>query len=301
MIGWLPVLAVLSQAPSTPQLAGRVVRMLGPDTVVVGDAAVVLHRVTDSLQGPIDSTRTSRDGTFRFQQPTDTSGVLLVSARWSDIEYFAPPIDGTLIVIMVSDTSSVIPITLAARHIIVGGPAADGTRDVVDLWVIRNPSSLTRVPVDSASPTAWFLVPRMAANLRLGDADFGLDAFDRHGDTLLLRASIPPGERQFFLQYQVGPGTSRFAVPLEPMPDTMTVLAEEDELRVSEGMSRLDVQELEGRRFVRWAGSPTTCPELELMLPGAGQAPGWVLVTLVAALAAAMVAALVRVLMPSRR
>ena len=45
------------------------------------------------------------------------------------------------------------PVTLAARHIIVSAPDADGSRDVVELLTLRNPGVLSRVPRDSATPT----------------------------------------------------------------------------------------------------------------------------------------------------
>jgi hypothetical protein len=290
---------LLAQLQGGISLTGKVVRTVGADTIAASGAIVVLHQVSDESQGPIDSIISNQDGEFRFTVVPDTTAVLLVSARWAGIEYFAPPPDGTPSLIVVSDTSSSVPVTIAARHIIVGGPAPDGTRDVVDLLVIRNSSRFTHVAADSASPTAWVLVPALAANLQLGDADFALDAFDRHGDTLMLNAPIPPGDRQFFLQYQLAPGTTRFVVPMVPGVDTLTVLAEESDLRATPAFTRIDVQEVEGREFTRWATGRSQ-GQIELSLPGRTEAPRWLLAAMVITLGVGLLGTLAWSLLPRR-
>jgi hypothetical protein len=279
------IAAALLLQVATATVQGDVVRLVGDDTVAAAGARVVLHRVGDSLQGPLDSLRADARGGFRFavRAALDPTDVLLVSARWHGIEYFAPPVAGTTPVrVVVSDTSGQASVQVAARHLVIGGPAADGTRDVVDLLILRNPGNLTRTGADSLAPTWQMRIPPHVANVQLGDADFARETFDLHGDTLFLTAPIPPGERQFFLQYQIPPGARTLEVPLAPVADTITVLAEEQSLEVSEGLTRQGSETVSGRAFARWSGGPLAA--LSLRFPGSRGTPGWLLPVLVAAL-----------------
>jgi hypothetical protein len=279
-------LALLLQLQSAGpvDVAGRVAR-IDSDTLAASAARVVLHRVGRSGQGPLDSTIAGHDGQFRLRGRADSGDVLLVSARWHGVEYFAPPVvQGTPVFVEVSDTSSAVQVSVAARHIIIGGPAADGARDVVDLIVLRNAGTRTRVGVDSLSGSWSMALPPLVANMTLGDADFARDAFDAHDDSLRLFAPVPPGDRQFFLQYQLAPGARSLDVPLSANTDTISVLAEEDELELSEGMVRQGYEEMQGRRFTRWSGSGTL-GTLRVGFTDTGDLPRWVLPLLLAVFA----------------
>jgi hypothetical protein len=278
--------AALLLQVATATVQGDVVRIVGADTVAAAGARVVLHRVGDSLQGPLDSLHANADGHFRFAVRTalDANDVLLVSARWHGIEYFAPPVAGsTAVRVVVSDTSAQAAVQVAARHLVIGGPAPDGTRDVVDLLILRNAGGLTRTGPDSLAPTWQMRIPPHVANVQLGDADFARETFDLHGDTLFLSAPIPPGERQFFLQYQIPPGARTLEVPLEPAADTITVLAEEQALEVSAGLVRQGSETVAGRAFARWTGG--ALGSLALRFPGSRGTPAWLLPGLIAAVA----------------
>src|SRR5690606_11288355 len=122
---------------------------------------------------------------FSFTFAPDSGDVLLVSARWGGVDYFGPPaVPGTTMVLMVADTSTTAAVTVAARHVIVGGRSPDGSRDVVDLVVLRNEGSQTRVPGADAEGSWRMLLPPLVANATVGDGDFAPEAFDLHGDTL---------------------------------------------------------------------------------------------------------------------
>jgi hypothetical protein len=281
------VVALLLQLQSSGpvDVAGRVMRVQGNDSMVAPGARVVLHRVGREVQGVLDSTIATRDGQFRFRVRPDSGDVLLVSARWHGVEYFAPPVvPGSETLVAVTDTSSRAPVQVAARHIIVGGPASDGARDVIDLIVLRNAGTLTRSGRDSLSGTWSMALPPLVANLRLGDADFARDAFDIHDDSLRLFAPIPPGDRQLFLQYQLAPGARSLDVPLGTDTDTISVLAEEDGLALPDAMARQGFEEMQGRRFARWSGSGNI-GTLRIAFPNERELPGWVLPLLIAVLA----------------
>ena len=266
-------------------VAGRVARIADGDTVAAAGARVVLHRVGNTVQGPLDSMIAAGDGGFRFQVMADSGDVLLVSGRWAGVEYFAPPvIPGVSILVIVADTASDVPIRTAARHVIIGGPAADGARDVVDLVVLRNADVRTGVGRDSLTPTWSMALPPLVANLALGDADFAEDAFDVHDDTLHLFAPVPPGDRQFFLQYQLAPGAIALDLPLDTGTDTLTILAEEGDLDLSSGMVHQGFEEMQGRRFTRWSGAGSL-GHVRVGFGGSRSLPGWLLPLLIAVLA----------------
>lgn len=304
MIG-VALWAVLQGGGGDLTVQGRVVRVDGGDTVAVAGTMVLLHRVSAEAQGVLDSARSDGAGHYRIQAPLDSGVVWLVSARHQGLEYFAPPIDialaeaGGSVTIEVADIDSTAPIGIVSRHLIVGSPAPDGTRDVVDLVVLRNASGRTRAMPDSSTPSWQLALPPFAANIRLGDADFTPDRFDLHGDTLFLHAPVPPGDRQFFLQYQIAPNTRRFAIPLDQPIETLTVLAEEPSVEIGPPLVRADEREMEGRRFVRWAGA-FEGPEgvMEVVLPGGGGAPTWALPALIGVFALLLIGIAVRVALP---
>jgi hypothetical protein len=284
----IPVLLLLAalQAP-TDTLGVRVILARGADTVAVANAPLRLHRVTATVQGVTDSTVAAADGTARFRLPADTGGVWLVSARWAGIEYFGAPVDPQSrtrsVTILVADTSSSAPVTIAARHLIIGSPAPDGTRDVVDLVILRNAGAITRAVADSSIPTFTLPLPATAANRRVGDADFAPEALDLHGDTLFVHAPIPPGDRQFFLEYQLPPGTRRLAIPMGNGVGVMSVLGEEAGLRLPASFGARGPETVEGRTFQRWsADSGVASGDLEIVFPGSDALPDWVLPAIIA-------------------
>lgn len=289
----LPLFVLLTLAPTDEIASGRVVRVSGLDTTAVPGALVILHRVGPDLQGAIDSMRADAAGRFTFRFKADSVGSYLVSARWLAIEYFAPPLlaggNDRQITLLVADTSSVTPVTVTARHVVVSGPAPDGTRTVVDLLVLANAGVLTRVGSDSATPSWRLMLPPFAANVRVADSDFAATAFDQHGDTLLLFAPIPPGERQLFLDYQLTAGTRRLVVPIDEPLATVNILAEEV-LRIRNATAQPDTT-VNGRRFHRWTLSFQRAGALELGLPESGTAP-WVLPVLVGVVGSTLVIAL---------
>ena len=70
-------------------MTGRVLRPAGEDSVPVPGVRVVLHRVGEAEQGPVDSIASGPDGGFRFTLVRDTSVLYLLSARYHGIEYFS--------------------------------------------------------------------------------------------------------------------------------------------------------------------------------------------------------------------
>lgn len=308
MIAALGIIAVViggMPASSPIRVQGRVVRIVAGDTLSVAGVRVVVHRVTADKQGPIDTTFSNRAGRFSAMVTADSTAVLLASSRWDGVEYFAQPMSpvaGTVdFLLVVADTSSIVPVSLVARHVIIGAPASDGSRDVVDLIVLGNANEQTRVAVDSTAATFRMVMPLNITRLNIGDADFSADAFTSLADTVALHAPIPPGERQFILTYQLAPGALALRLPLAPVPDTLSLLTEEPDLSVQGGPIRVGAAQVSGRVFERYAaGRAALASNIVVTLPGKGSVPSWLLPALVAVVVLGLAFGTSRMILPRR-
>lgn len=289
----LPAFSVLPVL--TAQTTRATGRVLTADSTPVRGVRVVLHRVGRQAQGPIDSTRSDWQGRFQFTFRSDTSAFYLLSARRAGIEYFSPPVatnpqrPDTGIRIMVFDTSSTVPITLEARHLVVTRPGEDGSRRVLDLMVLRNDGQRTRIASDTARPSWSAPLPQGTLGLEIGESDVSRDAVTRRGDSVIVIAPFAPGEKQVTLQYLI-PGNRRVVeLPFDRPGATVNVLTEEKGVKVSGGgIAPADSQLLQGRSFRRWTGRAPAGGVLRIELPGPTQTPNWLLAGLVTALALAL-------------
>jgi hypothetical protein len=275
---------VLGAAGPGGTVAGRVMRVAAPgDTVPASGAMVVLHSVTPQRQGAVDSMRVGADGRFRFAQPADTAAILLISSRWDGVQYFSTPIGNahgqrdSLVTLIVSDSASAAPITLAARHLVLGAPAPDGTRSAVDLLILANDGYRTRVPSDLEAASWRFLMPRTAVNLVLGESDFAEEAVQFHGDTLELHAAVPPGQRQLMVHYQIPPATRALGIPWAEGTPVVNILLEETSATAGAPLARADTTTVDGRLYTRWTGAMSAPGEIAVRFAGDGNLPGWVL------------------------
>ncbi|MEO8090751.1 MAG: hypothetical protein ABI703_10680 [Gemmatimonadales bacterium] len=296
-ISVLSVISVLSIPLTAQTIPARGAVLKGDSTPVAG-TRVVLHQVGRALQGPLDSTRTDPRGRFRFSFRPDTSALYLVSVRHSGIEYFSSPLQAdraqpdTAIRVIVYDTSSTAPVSLEARHLVVTQPGEDGSRNVLDLLVLRNAGERTRVAPDSAGSSWSGLLPGGTTGLELGESDVSPEAVTRRGDSILVAAPLAPGEKQITVQYAIAGGRKNLELRFPDAVSSVNVLAEESHLVVSGGSLALaDSQVLQGRSFRRWTGSVPAGGTLRIALPGLAGVPKWLLPSLVAAIVLALVAA----------
>ncbi len=271
----LPLLMALLLSQPGPGAAGRVVRRAGIDTMPAPGAMVLLHRVGPVEQGAIDSVAADAAGRFAFQFVRDTGAAYLVSARWAGIEYFAPPLDmddDESVLVTVADTAAAAPVVIAARHVVLSGQASDGTRTVVDLVILSNMGTLARVRPGDELPSWSMLLPPDALNVRVAESDFSPTAFDQHGDTLLLFAPIPPGEREIFLDYQLAPGIRSLPIPVDSAVVAFMLMSEES-LEVDALRRRADTTVNE-RSFHRWTARGDAVGAFVVRFPTVW-APGW--------------------------
>jgi hypothetical protein len=284
-------------------VTGRVVRPADRDSVPVPGVRVVLHRVGAVEQGPVDSMPSGPDGGFRFRLLPDTSALYLLSARYHGIEYFSFPVDRTAdrdpppVSLVVRDTSSRTPVNVSARHVVIPRPGEDGTRDVLDLVVLVNGGTETRVAADSLSASWSGPLPRASEGLELGESDVSPDAVTRRGDSVIVSAPISPGEKQLAFQYHLPGGRQAIELPMGAGPVALNVLLEEPGASATgPGLAAPDSQAIEGRSFRRWTGDVPANAVIRISLPGAGGSSTPVIAALVAVLALALLLAAWRLL-----
>jgi hypothetical protein len=261
--------ALAAQEAEWRTVNGRVVRpapfLEGDTTAVVGmpNLKVVLHRVSSTLQGPLDSSRTDAEGRyrFRFQPSGGADAVYFVSAMHDDIAYFTNPLrglvnEGSDAEIAVFDTTSVpFPLTVRGRHLIVGALDSLGERTVVEIFEVSNDSTRTLVAPDSpdADPTWSFPIPRAARDVKAGQGDVSADAFVQSPGRVALYAALAPGLKQLSVTYKVPDNGFPLDLVIDGGAVVLEVLLEEPDATVR-GANLVAVEPvgLEGRQFVRY-------------------------------------------------
>jgi hypothetical protein len=255
----------------------------------------------------VDSVVTRSDGRFRFTITRDTTALHLVSARHHGIEYFSTPLDNTrtggsqAVTLVVHDTSSSAPVRMSARHVVIPRAGEDGTREVLDLVLLANAGTKTRVPPDSLGASWTGPLPPRSEGLELGESDVSPDAVIRRGDSAIVSAPIAPGEKQIAFQYHLPAGRQEIEIPVGDEPVEMNLLLEEPGARVTgPGVALADSQEIEGRSFQRWSGKLPANAIVRVTLPGGGSDAGPILAAMVAVLTLALLAAAWRLLPRAR-
>ena len=290
--------------PAVPAAAQSVAGGLVLEVSAAGDSsgvrgtAVVLHRIGRERQGPVDSAQTDARGRFRFRFAADTSAIYLVSARRGGIEYFSTPVHlnpdrpDTAMRIVVADTSSAAPVELEARHLVVGSPAPDGTRGIVDIIVLGNRGHRTRVAPDTIRPSWSGPLPSGTVGLEVGDGEVSPNAVARRGDRVAFFAPIPPGEKQLVIEYRLPPGLSEARLTLDQPAELLNVLlAEPDASVAGAGLALADTQVIDGRSYRRWTGAGASGGVVRIAFPKPPLALRWVLPVLVAVMAGTLAVA----------
>lgn len=273
--------------------AGRVVRVEGRDTVPVAGTPVVLHRVGRAQQGPVDTAVTDARGRFRFRYTIDTTTVFLVSAGFAGIEYFSTALQGTPgtpdtgLLLFVADTSGTAPIGVASRHIVISKPDPHGLRPALEIVVLLNAASVTRVAGDSAHPAWVARLPSGAVGAQGGNGDYSPEALVFRGDSVLLFAPVAPGDKQIIYTYSLPANPGRVRVPMLDSVAALNLLLEEEAVPVSgAGVTRSGPQTIENRTFVQWTGAARSGSVLEIGFGGG--LVRWLLPALVSLVALAL-------------
>lgn len=245
-------------------IRGNVTAVVGADSAPVGSVWAVLHKVTLIGGAPIDSVLTGPDGIYTFHtNGVDTTAMYVVSIMHRGIAYFTNPIStrgdllGEAERLFVYDTSSTAAhIYLGQRHVVVRPPEEDGSLQVLELLVLRNDSTLTRVAPDSTHPTWVGAVPRGVVQLQVGEGDIAAGAVFRRGDSLVVLAPIPPGERQVVITYTIPRGMRTLHLPVDQFTGHMNVLIADSAYGRETGgaLELIGSESLEDVSFTRYEG-----------------------------------------------
>jgi len=276
-------------------LAGRVVRVAGHDTTALAEAMIVAHHIGVREQGPVDSLRSDAAGRFRFRVASpDTGGMYVVSTLYAGIGYFSEPVPAreragadTVRLAVYDTSSSGAPLEVGMRHVVVSAPAADGSRDVLDIVQVANPGATTRVSRGTA-PTWRMLLPRGVQSFHLGDSDVPATAVQQAGDTVAMRAPVPPGVKQLVMTYVLPGGSGALRVPIDQPTVRLELLVEDSGATASGAtLAAANPVQLEGRTFRRFSASRIAAGEAATVSfgsHGGSRRLAWVAIVLAAGL-----------------
>ena len=213
------------------RVQGTVVRVDGTDTVGIEGVWASLHSITPLGGNLLDSQLTSASGAFEVTAvQRDTLASYLVSVEHHGIAYFSEPFRSADVpaptpTLIVYDTASTgPPIVLNERHVILQPVETDGTRRVIELFVLRNEGTVTRVTADTGVPVWQAALPEGVSDFEVGTADVSVEAIYRRGDTIAVAAPIPPGERQILITYVLPRNQHELSLPLDQVIRHVNVL-----------------------------------------------------------------------------
>jgi hypothetical protein len=294
------LLAPVARAQGTGPLvlSGRVVLVKGADTTGLVGQRVVAHRVATAIQGPIDSLASGAGGAFRFAVPhPDTAAMYVVSTLYHGIGYFSAPVstqDSTaspaMLLAVYDTTTTGAPLVVSVRHVVVSAPDQDGSRDVLDIAQVGNPGAATLVGAREGATTWWMRLPRGVESFQVGEGDVPSSAVRQAGDSVLVSAPFPPGEKNVVVTYIAPKQLTTLRVPVDQPTQRLELLVE-DSLATASGprlvtATPLDIQGRTFRRFTAvhlGAGDEAT---VSFRQRGAGRRLEWVAIVLSALLLA---------------
>jgi hypothetical protein len=258
------VLGALILQQGASQVDGRVERPAAKSMSPVAKVMVTLHRVGPDSAAPMDSTRTDAAGRFHFTYHRfgSTEAIYFVSSTYDGIAYFSEPLKAAVVhggdadVTVFDTTSGPVPMSVRGRHLIVSAPAADGLRDVVEVFEISNDSGVTMVsPPGASGRFTWSAaLPAGAERFSGGQGDVPADAISKVGARAQVVAPFAPGVKQLSYRYSVPASAFPLRVPLEKPTSVLEVLIEEPMARLSGGATLQETNPVSagGRNFRRF-------------------------------------------------
>ena len=309
----LLAIAPLPLAIASPQLPERVVLS---GQVLVGDVpadtgTVVLHRVSPTFTGEVDSTRVGPDGAFEVPVPelaVEPSGdVFFASIRYRNVLYVGGAITSTAdladtYVIRAHPTVGAGPgisLPVRVRNLFALRDDPGPGWSVTDLFELRNDFGATVVASEAGASWSYALPPG-AVDFEVGDSDLPPGAASFGGGRLHVSAPIPPGESVYLVRYRIPAG--EFTIPIEGVTESMELLIREPagDLSVAGLMAAepITLDDVTYRRFAAREVAPSTVHvgTGSQLLPGGNLA----LLAVVLALALALVGAILALRTRSR-
>ncbi len=233
----------------------------------------MLHRISSSFTGAVDSVPVAADGTFRFPAPRAAAvdgDVHVVSFRHQGILYFGEAVDLSVPrsepyavqAYPARPASAESPPTVHVRNFLVRRAEGGLGWSVTDLFEIDNSTGATLVASEEAP--AWsHALPPAAANLEVGQGDLAPEAATLADGRVHASAPILPGTSVFVLRYDVL--AEELAIPLDAPTESMELLLREPagEWSVA-GLAALDPVEMNGATYRRFAGRGLAPSEIRM-------------------------------------
>lgn len=245
---------------------GRIIRPGARDMNPVRDVWVTLHRVGSDRAAPLDSMRARPNGTYSFSytRTGDPEAIYFVSAMYSGIAYFTPPLHekyekGEHGEIVVFDTTSRnVDIGIRGHHIIISSADANSLRSVTEVFELANDSTHTLVGSNGMKGTpSWSTqIPEHATQFRVGQGDVPAAAVSLVNGKALVFAPLAPGLRQLSFSYMLPAAAFPVSYPLGTHTSVYEVLLEDPEGSVDAPKLReVDAVSIERRQFRRFLGA----------------------------------------------
>ncbi len=244
--------------------------------------------------GPVDSARTDPEGRYRLGVArSDSAALYMVSITYEGVTYFSDALHrrqvrDTIPALVVFDTSSVAPpITVGQRHVVVRAAGEGGARSVLELVMLENPGTRTRIAGDSTQPLWSAALPAGVTEFQVGQSDVSADAIVRVGDSVFVTAPIPPGQKQIVFTYAL-PAGNELRLPLQAATARVLVLLEDTAATLVSGpLTRRGVETFEDSHFALFDGVvPPGGGVAVFRFTGQRRNPTTLVVTLVIVLAA---------------
>ena len=284
---------ISAQVEADPVLNGRA--LLGDTALTRG--TVVLHHLTNTTQGEVDSAAVAPDGSVSFRLPNvpdpDRGDVFFASIRREGVSYFgsfvttASQLD-SVYAIQTYDTllapEEGVDLQIEIRTVFF--EAVENRWRVTDVFQLAN--SRARTVVTREPGAVWrYPLAAGAAEFAVGEGDVGPDVIGLEDGDLVLRAPMSPGSRMFVVRYTLDDMFT--VIPTPGVIDQFEVLIREPApLMEVEGLRFLTRVELEvGSTYRRYSGQSVDLASIRLVAIDAPTQPPvkWVAVVLAVLLA----------------
>ncbi len=247
---------------TAPRLVeGRVLRATASEPQPVSGIWVVLHRVGSDTAGPVDSTRSLADGSYRirYHRSGSETAIYFISADYAGIAYFSTPlrdpvVRGEAAELYVFDTTSApLPVRVLGRHLVVSAARSDRHREIVEVYELANDTTVTRVSGGPDAPTFSTLLPDRAVGFRAGQGDFSPGALVMQDGRLVSHAPLAPGLKQLSFSYTLPAEAFPLSVPIDRAVEVMEVLMEDPTAEAqAPGLVEVSPVSIEQRTFRRF-------------------------------------------------
>lgn len=275
------VVAAALDSTGKPRSQSTAVAAIQKDTigvVPVPSLMVTLHRVGRDSQFPLDSVRSRPDGSYNFsyRKSGADDAVYFTSASWGGITYFTAPlrtakVTGNDAEITVFDTTTtVFPLKVAGRHLIISASDSANERTVVEVFELSNDSIRTIISPDEKSAPTWSVsIPKQARDVRMNAGEISDEAFKKADDRVMVFSAIAPGVKQVSFSYRLPSEVFPLPFPVEQGATVLEVLLEEPMgTVVGAGLQAADPVTLENRNFRRFlAQDVADTATLDIRLP----------------------------------